>query len=332
MPDVDRIRGYLASKAPYIEEVARRNVSFMEAKFPANGRVVYQAVRASTLREPGSFSATIPWIIADLCGVRPEDCVEVASSWECILLYARQLDCITDKHTLSVDDKRQILAASTLLVHGIDLLGRLTRRQDEMHLESLYESAKFQRADIDSAFSGMATRPDDITAYLEVMTGKNLFVGVLFDYYLERSDIESQHLNTFVRSLAAFAQIIDDVKDIDEDIANATYSHLMGAVQTAKDDTCSVLITLVANGSLARSLDVALGFLRCATTVVSARESKCYVSTQQIQLANLSIYLEGLYCQVEELLDYLNEHIDAGDIAFVEPLIRDKIIRLWMGT
>lgn len=332
MNHTDYTEYYLENKKVYIEAASKELSSFIVCHFGEAGEHDYSELRKSNIRERGAFSATIPWIIADLCGLRADECIGIASSWEAILLYVRQLDSLSDKKNLTEKDKMMLLTASTLLIHGIDQLKTILGSESSSYLFPLFESAKFQKQDLELANLDLSVNED---VHLQIMKGKNIFVKVISEFYLKRSRIDRQLLNDFIDNLAIFAQLIDDIKDIEDDISNSCYSHLRYELEKEEikvDNSSSVYSILVSSGILRRSIDLSICFL--SNSIRIASQVNLGVSTDsKVRKDELTKYLMCQKRQLKELLFLVKDlesfnHFGGQE----EAIVKKKIKHLCIGT
>lgn len=330
------IINYLENKEPHIFAVKQNISNFMRMHDEMHGEKDYLELRDSNIIETGSFSATIPWIIADLCGVKSESCIEIASAWESILLYARQLDTISDKHSLTKKDKKLLLSASMLLIHGIDELKNIMGTESNCSLQPIYEATKYQRKDIQLSGYEFSSDVFDEEKHLEIMRGKNIFVKTIVNFYLKKGKISRKKLNEFIDNLATFAQLIDDLKDIDEDFRNGCYSHLRHSLKgfpNPNDKNISISNFLLSKGLMHRSVQLAIKFLSNAIEIVFNQYNSNLSKISSAKAFELYSFLEAQKEELEELLRLIikmesKEHLPLCD----EITLKQKINRLCFGT
>lgn len=321
---------YVEGKKPLIHEASLQLEQFLQKENGVQWVDDYYQIRNDNIKEENLFSVNIPWILADLCGVADKDCISIASSWEAILLYVKQLDHISDKQTLTLQDKKNMLTSSMLFAHGLNKLQDLMKDNSTVELSSLYESAKYQSLDM----LMMLEEKSNVTLdeHLEIMRGKNIFTKIISQFYVENSQISLKAINDFIDNLATFAQIIDDIKDLEEDYENSSYSHLIHTLKanghhfTNKDDMIKLLIT---TGLLEKSLVMAENFMQNTISIV--KDIANNIPTEnKASSESLELYLS---CQLVDIQDIIRQ-IKSFDILDDDAIaiIRSNINGLYMGS
>lgn len=332
MKENQYIDPYFLSKKEHIELVKTRTANFMESQLGGSGRSDYFKVRDNNITEKHSFSNMIPWVLGDLCGIEAQKCVGIASSWEAIVLYARQLDSIQDKDELTNTDKNLILSASILFAHGLDQLKELLGPNSSSSLLPLYEAAKYQKLDMYLAKN--INEGNTELQHLEVMRGKNIFAKIINKFYVDNSDIELENINNFLDCLATFAQIIDDIKDLEDDIYTSSYSHLICSLDKEgikASEYNSAIQALIQTGILKSSIELAISYLdrsiSISKNVLQKKPSSLHINNE------MPNYLMRQKENVEQLLNLIisieeSEFISTSSYKEVTNMTKT----LWMGS
>jgi len=319
-------RRYLQPKTIYIEASSNQNASFLKKHFGQNeGKLLYDEIKSSVSNQDTvSFTTILPWILSDLCGKPYQNSVDIASSWECIVLYARTLDEVTDSPEWDSSSKKRLLAASTLFTHGIS---QLSLSDPNLDLSSLYEAATFQEKDLtlaEPALNGSLSRIED---HVPVLAGKNIFAQILTSSFSNDKEINKDLINQFIYNLAAFAQIIDDIQDIEEDFHNKSYSHLISLQNEESHSSLAELyLCLLERQLLSESAKVSLKFLDLAKGIVNSMlEDR--LPEQTSSKALLCEYLDSLHSQTCTFIEEL-QHIEERRIANESGLTKKEIERI----
>jgi len=321
---------YVESKKHFIQHASLELEDFLQNQNGKEWVDDYYQIRNDNITEENLFSVNIPWILADLCGVDAKKCISIASSWEAILLYVKQLDHISDKNSLTQQDKKNMLISSMLFAHGLEELKNIIKIKADVTFSSLYESAKYQSLDM----LMMLEKKSDISMeeHLEIMRGKNIFTKVISQFYVENSNIGIHEINKFIDNLATFAQIIDDIKDLEEDYKTSSYSHLIYTLQAKGyifDTEDKMMQLLLSTGLLTKSLIVAKTFME-NTINIAKRISLSLAPEQKMASEGLILYLS---CQLVDINDIIKqiENFDIYDENTVN-IIRSNINGLYMGS
>lgn len=244
-----------------------------------------------------------PWLLKDLTNLDYTKAHEISVNWLALYMYVSFLDDHLDLKTRIEPD--EFIAASVLAQTSLINLFKIVdnTKYEELFRDSLICSAKYELKDI----MEQAIIYNDIFTKSESASGKNAILLVCAGAVAASTEKNSDFIIDLTHELLLSIQLLDDLTDIDEDIARENITIPLNDVVSKLDSTALNRTTIICLMLQSKSLYYIL--MRIESSL-SNMIILIHTSTGDIHASNPAfVYFQNLLTNVGQLRLYI-ESID----------------------
>ena len=247
------------------------------------------------------LSTSIPWILGDMTGVDDNIVLDVLWKHLTIASNIKQVDDIEDGMLTEVNG----LSTSTVLnIYSIlNIYEKYWLNIDDI-IVPLFTSVNAQNEDL----TIMDKDNLSLDYFMKIMRDKNLSIQMLSSIYSKNSKIKKSDIDDFLNNFTIYAQIMDDIKDLEEDLVYENSSHLIYQLREKNSDICidNILNLLLKSWILKHSLGLAIKYLEKSINIVSSLQSNLDDSKKESS-KNLVDFLSNELLNLKDIIESLNE-------------------------
>ena len=244
-----------------------------------------------------------PWLLKDLTNLDHAKAHVISVNWLALYMYVSFLDDHLDLKTRIEPD--EFIAASVLAQTSLINLFKTVAntKYEELFRDSLICSAKYELKDI----MEQAMIYNDIFSKSESASGKNAILFACAGAVAASTENNSDFIIDLTRELLLSVQLLDDLTDIDEDIARGNITIPLNDVVGKLDSTALNRTTIIGLMLQSKSLYYILERIESS---LSNMITLIHTSSGNIHASNSAfVYFQNLLTNVSQLRLYI-ESID----------------------
>ena len=251
-----------------------------------------------------NLSTSIPWILWDMTGVDDTIVLDVLWKYLTIVSNIKQIDDIEDGMLTEINNLSTGTALNIFSI--LNIYEKYWLNIDDI-IMPLFTSVNAQNKDLFI----MDENELDLDYLIKIMKEKNLSIKMLSSIYSKNSEIKKSDIDDFLNNFAIYAQIMDDIKDLKEDLKYSDSSHLIYQLKEKYNDinTNNILELLLESWILKQSLELAVKYLEESIKIVSNLNSSLEDNKKKSS-KNLIVFLSTELLNLKDII----KNVDESDI------------------